>query len=346
MRPWEAGVVAAVVVALVVGALLLYPSGPGAPGTTSSSGYASSSTSAPSSNGLQLRLALNASTLAPGSPLGISVSEFNTRSTTNNVTKAGLWAVQGLSLGACDTEGYSVYPFGVAVYQGRYTGANLSQATPLEVYPVVPCPMLLRLVTGYLFQPTSDLAVILPSASNGTTLLQPMSANVTVRGTYPASPLANATLQPLSPGVYTVAAGDEWGTLATLQFSVSGGQSSSSSSTSESGMKGVLSALVTIGPIAPVCSANATAGPAPQSFSSVQAVIVPPSGSNTTLAVNWTSDGCNVSGRFQAFLAPGSYQLDLSNCTFLGCRTNLPENFTINPGQQTTLSVSIDTGIR
>ncbi len=338
MKPWAAAVIVTVVIAVVAAAVVIYPLASTSETSSSTvSTTSATSTSTLASNGLQLRLALNATNLPSGKTLGVSVGEFNTKSVLNNVTKADLWAVQGLSLGACETEGYSVYPFGIAVYQGRYTEANVSQGTPLQVYAQVACPMLLRLVTGYVFQPMSDSAVILPSSGSSSPV--PMNANVTVRGDY-----SQGTLQFLGPGVYTVAAGDEWGALATVQFSVGGG--SQSSSTSSANMKGVLSALVTIGPIVPVCSANATEGPAPSPYSSINAVITPASGSNVTLPVNWLSNGCDVSGRFQAFLEPGSYQLNLSSCTFMGCKSALPENFTIGPGQQTTLSVSIDTGLR
>jgi len=329
-------VIGAVAAALVVAALLATPSFLGGASSSTSSSTSSTATSTVGSHGLQLRLALNSTSLASGTRLGITVSEYNTEPTANNVTKADLWQIQGLSLGACATEGYSVYPFGIAVLSGRYSEANASKGTPLEIYPVVACPMFLRLVTGYLFEPMNDSALILPSSGSSPTL---MAANVTVSGEYPTG-----SLQPLSPGVYTVVAGDEWGAVETIQFSVAGGNQTSS--TSEAQINGTLSVLVTIGPTVPVCSSNATAGPAPSSYSSIQAVIRPTSGGNITMPVNWLSSGCDVSGRFQAFLAPGDYQLDLSGCAFVGCKSALPEAFTIDPGQQTTLSVSIDTGIR
>lgn len=328
-----------VVVVVATAALFYLPGGPGA--TSSSTADTSSSTATGSANGLQLRLSLNATSLAEGGALGISVSEFNTQTTANNVTKARDWAVTGLSLGPCATEGYSIYPFGVAVYKGAYTGSNLSGASPLDIYPTVACPMFLRLVTGYLFQPLNDSAVILPSNGASPT---PMRATLAVNGTYAVDHAAlESSPQPLAPGVYTVAGGDEWGALVTLRFTVGGSQYSS---TTSSAANGVLSALVTIGPITPVCSSNATAGPAPSSYSSIEAVVTPQRGSNLTIPVSWTSDGCAVSGRFQALLPPGNYELSLSPCTFMGCTSSLPKSFTVNPGGQTTISVSVDTGIR
>jgi hypothetical protein len=331
MRPVVAGVAVAIVIALVVAALYVY-----VPFKTTGSSTSSTSVTTQRPNGLQLRLSLNSTRIASGGTLGATVSEFNNQATTNNVTKADLWKVQGLSLGPCETEGYSIYPFGIAVYQGAYSSANVSQGKAMAIYPVVACPLMLRLVTGYLFQPMNDSAVILPSSG-----ALPTSMSVTVRV---SGEFGQGSLQPLAPGVYTVVAGDEWGSLITMQFTVEGG--STSSSTSGSRMNGTLSALVTIGPIVPVCGVNATPGPAASQYSSIKAVITPSSGGNITLPVNWLSDGCNVSGRFQAFLAPGDYQLNLTNCSFMGCSSSLPKAFTISPGQQNTLSVSIDTGIR
>ena len=39
------------------------------------------------------------------------------------------WPLQGLSLGPCGTLNY---PFGVAIFAGYYTSANISTATPLS----------------------------------------------------------------------------------------------------------------------------------------------------------------------------------------------------------------------
>lgn len=190
---------------------------------------------------------------------------------------------------------------------------------------------MLRLVTGYLFQPTSDDAVILPS-SGSVIPVTPMTSNVTVSGDY-----SGGSLQPLSPGVYTVVAGDEWGALETVQFTVDG---------PVQGGNGTVAATISIGPTVPVCAANATTGPAPSYYSSLEAVVTTSSGTNMTFPVNWLSDGCEVTGTFQAALSPGAYTLNLSSCNYMGCRSSLPKAFSIVSGQTTDVSVSIDTGIR
>lgn len=195
-----------VVVVLLAAASVLYLGTMARSGGGQPSGGAS--TTAPGS--LQLRLAINATSLPAGGRLLISVSEFNTETSADNASAATLWKVSGLSVGEC---GNAPYPFGVALYQGRYTPENVSQAEPIRVYPVVPCPLFIRLITGYLFEPTSDSATILP----GTGAPVPMAANVTVSGEYSGS-----SLLPLAPGTYTVAAGDEWGALLLLHVSVGG----------------------------------------------------------------------------------------------------------------------------
>lgn len=164
-----------------------------------------------SPSGLWLELSINEGAVEPGQPLVITVDSYNPTSGSLNVTADRSWAVQGLRVNSCYS---SVYPFGVAVYQGSYTAANVTRGQPLQIFPNVPCPLLIRLVTGYYFSPESSNASVLP----GTGPAIPISANVSVTGTYSDQ---GSTAQPLSPGTYTVVAGDEWGALVFLQFQVS-----------------------------------------------------------------------------------------------------------------------------
>ncbi len=297
-----------------------------------------------SPEGLQLQLGVNASSTTGASrtvAFNITVSEYNTLATVNNVTKASEWRLNGVSLGSCGT---AVYPFGVALYRGLYTMDNASAAKPLQIYPVVPCPMLIRFISGYLFQPMSDLAVVLPSGPNATTT--PMSANVTAKAEYAGGPGSSTSSTALGPGTYTVAAADEWGSVVLIHFTIGTGTTASSTGTG-TGSRGTLLADFDIGPTQPVCMANATTGPAPAQYASIEAVVSPqPSGQALTLPVSWLSNGCSVSGSLTASLAPGSYSLDLSSCQFMGCSSSLPRSFVIVAGQSTSMSVSIDTGIR
>ena len=337
--------VSVVVIVLLAGAFLVSTQQGATTGTSSqsSTSVATSGSHTSASQNLELRLSVNAS--STGGPSGnvtvfISVDEYNTLAVANNVSKATEWGLQGLSLGPC---GIQAYPFGVAVYGGTYTAGNVSQATPLQIYPLVPCPLFIRLVTGYLFEPSSDMAVVLPSGPNATATQ--MSANVTATTVYTVGVAVSSPPSPLGPGTYTVAAGDEWGSVVVTHFTVGSGSASSTSTGAP--LTGTLDANFSIGPIQPLCSANSTAGPAPSSYSSLEAVVTPsPSGQASTFPIVWTSNGCEASGSLQASLAPGSYSLNLSSCTFLGCVSALPRSFLVVAGQSTGIDVSIDTGLR
>jgi len=178
--------------------------------TTSSSGSTTASTGASASvasiQGLQLSAALNATVLQPGETLQVALSEFNTLATSNNVTAARQWPVQ-VALGACPN--LNEEPIGIAVYPGHVDAQNVSDASSLQIFPLVPCPMIIRLVTGYYFQPQSDMAVVLPGTG-----ASPMTGEVNVSMIY------SGGAHPLPQGVYTVVAADEWGAAVFLYFTV------------------------------------------------------------------------------------------------------------------------------
>jgi hypothetical protein len=165
----------------------------------------------PLSSGLQLRLALNATTLVSGSTIGIDVSDYNSLPTQLNLSRGNSWPVQGLATGGCPS---LYYPFGIAVFQGVYSSSNISLGKPLEIFPAVACPMMVMLITEYDFQSISVNAAILPG--NGTF---PMATEIPASGTY-GTPSVAKQLTPFSPGTYTVEAGDEWGGMAFAYFTV------------------------------------------------------------------------------------------------------------------------------
>jgi hypothetical protein len=332
MKPKLAIALSTVVIVLLAGGFLVVLQQGGTAQPQSTTATASGGIG---SSGLRLQLSVNGTSTGGSSPavtFQIRVSEYNTLTAANNVSVARQWKLDGLSLGACGTE---AFPFGVALYRGSYTAENASAAVPLRIYPVVACPMLLRLVTGYLFQPTSDLAVVLPSGPEATPTR--MSANLTAAREY----LTAGSLTPLGPGTYTVAAGDEWGSIVLAHFTVGTGATTSSAAV------GTLDASFAIGPTQPVCMANSTVGPAPPQYSSIEAVVtLESSGKALTLPVSWLSSGCSVSGTLQANLAPGAYSLNLSSCQWMGCSNSLPRSFGVAADQTTIINVSIDTGIR
>jgi len=196
---------------------------------------------------LQLRLSVNAS-YAGGThgnvAIEIKADEYNTLTIYNDVQAASLYSLGGLSLGSCPNP---TYPFGVALYTGKYTSDNVSQATALQIYsPSAPCAVYGGSVTGYLFAPGSDSVAVLPSGSNATTT--PLVADVTATAVYSSATLSSSAH--LGPGTYTVAAGDEWGSVVTAHFTIGTG-----ASTTTSGSFG------TLGPQFAILSASLAAWP-------------------------------------------------------------------------------------
>jgi hypothetical protein len=164
-----------------------------------------SSASAPdATTGLSLNL--NLSTSYNGWVI-LTVYEFNTLDRTNNVSAAGSWP-SNASLFQWVQELYeaNVGMAGYEILQGNYGVSNFTQGTALWLQPP---PSLLGCCglgegspTSYAFQPLSE-------------------ANV-LSGSYAGYFVGGSTYTPFSPGTYTVLAGDEWGDVAILHFTVAG----------------------------------------------------------------------------------------------------------------------------
>ena len=80
-----------------------------------------------SANGLSLSLSLDSTTYQPGQEISIKVDVKNTLSKTNKISASEKWPISGLGVGPCGTLNY---PFGVAIFQGDYTVANVSSRDP------------------------------------------------------------------------------------------------------------------------------------------------------------------------------------------------------------------------
>lgn len=126
--------------------------------------------------------------------------------------------MSGLSLNPCGT---SSFPFGVAIFQGDYTATDISAETPLVLYnpnELPPCAFIPAII-AYNFSPSSDLAAeIVDHELNSQAM--PMNQSVTVTYYWTGSG-QNVTKHDFKPGIYTVAAGDEWGNLVVVHFTVS-----------------------------------------------------------------------------------------------------------------------------
>jgi hypothetical protein len=196
-------IAAVVVVAALASTFVVFPSGPG----TIKGGQRVATVT--SLNGLQLTLQISAFRISSGGSITINVTETNTNAKPLNQSAAHDWPLQGLRINTCYT---SVYPFGVAVYQGHYTDKNVSSAKPLQLFPFVPCPLLFRYISGYYFEPSSDMAVILPGTGSSLQMTKGLAAS----GNY----TVGNDSTPFPPGQYTVAAGDEWGAYTLVYFTV------------------------------------------------------------------------------------------------------------------------------
>ncbi len=180
-----------------------------------------SASSTDSATGLTLGLSLSATTITGGQTLNVSASEYNAQPAMNNVTASSDWPLQGLSLGLCGTVNQ---PFGMAVFRGHYTRSNVSSAKALllyQPYGVTSCPMILSEISQYSFYPHNSTAQIWGSCTPGPCQVLKVSSSSQTSGFWNAIPLVGSSYHStFPPGVYTVAAGDEWGQLALLYFVV------------------------------------------------------------------------------------------------------------------------------
>ena len=170
-------------------------------------------------SGLSLSLSLDSATYQPRQTVNIAVDEINTLTKTNNVSAAGNWACPGLSVGPCGTLNY---PLGIAIFQGYYTAGDVASITPLKLdnpNAVYPCPLILSEISMYAFQPSGDTADLFQLGGTDPVLTEGMNVQIHPAGYWTGSP--NGALTNFVPGVYTVVAGDEWGALVVLHFTVS-----------------------------------------------------------------------------------------------------------------------------
>ena len=205
MVAYERFVLLAILATGVLGvAVLLFPAQKEA-GPLSATGSGSS--------GLVLNLSINDSSIAQGHSVGVHISETNSLSTMNNVTAAQNWGTT-FTLGRCSAN----YPFGIALFKGHYTLQNFTQGervslqSPVQNYLCVRPPFS---TSYYHFLPKTDTAVVQVGMGNQTVTL-PMGTSIPITGYW----TAEGSFTPLQHGTYTLVAGDEWGALAMLHFSV------------------------------------------------------------------------------------------------------------------------------
>jgi len=212
--------------------------------SSSASTTASSSQGAGSSLGLKLTLSVNSTTIPSQDAIGITASVLNTLPTANNLTASNNWAVDGLRSGPCDPPGNTTNklfsPVGVGVFRGMYGLNNISSAgSPLFVWAPISCP------ADYAFNgnqsyPLSSITSysLLPGSDNGTYAgyyVASYTPETLAKGVFPTRIAVQADIYAANstgfpgdynsllsslPANYTLVAGDEWGQLTLLHFSV------------------------------------------------------------------------------------------------------------------------------
>jgi hypothetical protein len=175
------------------------------------------SASSQSANGLSLSIFLDATTYRPGQQVSIVIDVRNTLSNANLIPVSSDWSYNDLGLGQCDLGS----PYGIAIFQGNYTSSDFSAATPLSLYDynlTVPCSTSIP-ISSYDFEPLSDIATALSRFASIPNSTYAINTELTEAG-YWTGNIPNATKHNFTPGVYSVVAGDEWGALVMVHFTV------------------------------------------------------------------------------------------------------------------------------
>jgi hypothetical protein len=174
------------------------------------------SVSTESVNGLSLSLSTDRITYKHGQEVSITFDEKNTLSTTNNVPATDNLPSEFMSGFPNDPS----FPLGLAVLRGNYTGLNYSTVTPLIIFhpgEVYTGTAIIAAPTSYSFQPFIDVATLNGGDYNSSDAIR-LHIEISVNGYWPNK--ESSSSRNLEPGVYTVVAGDEWGTLVILHFTV------------------------------------------------------------------------------------------------------------------------------
>ncbi|MGD0637288.1 MAG: hypothetical protein ABSA72_04540 [Nitrososphaerales archaeon] len=263
MTPMVLAVLAVIVIATVAYVIISTQQGgsttpsPNPGGSTSLTASSTSSEGSPTTSsttavgGLRLTESVNASTIAVGQSLNISVSILNTLPVTNDISAAKDWSFQGIPVAlwpAC----YFGLPAEAVVLQGNYSLQDLGRVASVPFgYECMEAVA----IDHVIFQPNSDqvnmTGVYDVTGSNGTMGPFRMADAFTTAGYWNLASLATQTNSPIigegqpnppasiafSPGVYTIAVEDEWGQTAILHVTVvsaSTGSTTSSSASSSS----------------------------------------------------------------------------------------------------------------
>lgn len=166
---------------------------------------------------LHISASLTNSAVLLNQSIKVTLSESNDLRVPNELPLSNDWAVQNLTLGACAFR--TQYPFGVAVFQGRYTLDNVSSAKSLLLYPDFPgeaflCPSATpRNSNSIRLAPNQDINIAQEFSGYYTPGLTPVPGQ-------PGGGIVGVH-HSFASGVYTLVVGDEWGHTDFLYFHVS-----------------------------------------------------------------------------------------------------------------------------
>ncbi len=99
---------------------------------------------------------------------------------------------------------------------------------------------------------------------------------------------------------------------------------------------GILAGKVTIGPLCPV---EPCPGTVPNPYTARQIIASKKTGEVFHIPLN-------ADGSFVGELPDGTYSIDLTSCSYLGCKRSLPREIIIEENKTLQVSIDIDTGIR
>jgi hypothetical protein len=246
-----------IVIASVVGVVIVLSIGIGiyyiqpqlGSGTTSvttgySANFPQSAQTTSSTSGLELMASVNTTSIQHGQAIQVSVEVFNTITKANNVSGASNWYLNDMNpsllLGPGNLSsmlGFTCFaPANFVIFKGDYGSGNLSSiGSPLVLYGH-------EMATPSCHKSNFDLYVFQPySGEANVSLTTPPNYNYTINMQASSAILSYCNIPPgaegvcfsgFSPGVYTIAAGDEWGQLLLLHFVVTNSVTTTSSTNS------------------------------------------------------------------------------------------------------------------
>jgi hypothetical protein len=150
---------------------------------------------------------LNATAVAQNYTLKLSLSDTNFLPFPNKPLDNSIFRKMNLSTGPCQF----AYPFGVALYQGRYTLENVSTAKQVEVFDTF----------SFYFCPAIGVGeVYIVGPFQTVTNYVDMNGYWTDGVTQHGNGFSEGVLNPFLSGAYTLVVADTWGHIGVLYFQV------------------------------------------------------------------------------------------------------------------------------